>query len=143
MLPFKKPTTMEEIQENRLVWISELREGKYKQGTGKLRITRTADIPRYCCLGVACDLYDNTAWDWREHTVNQFKIDIDEEGVVNIPPEAVKFALSLDSTIVTMCVDWNDTKRHSFYQIAFLLAQSWGLVDMFTWDTDLLNGVDK
>lgn len=38
--------------EARAAWVAALRSGEYKQGKGTLR-----DGDRYCCLGVACDLY--------------------------------------------------------------------------------------
>lgn len=38
-------------------WVAALRSGKYKQGREKLR---TDD--NFCCLGVLCDIVDNTKW---------------------------------------------------------------------------------
>lgn len=37
-------------------WIAALRSGDYQQGTGAL-CTVDGEQERYCCLGVACDLY--------------------------------------------------------------------------------------
>ena len=39
-------------------WVAALRSGKYKQGTGRLR----GKDDTYCCLGVKCDVEDNTKW---------------------------------------------------------------------------------
>lgn len=39
-------------------WIEALRSGKYRQGHSRLRWQ-----DRFCCLGVRCDLQDNTKWD--------------------------------------------------------------------------------
>jgi hypothetical protein len=39
-------------------WISALRSGLYLQTKRHLR-----DDFGFCCLGVACDLYDNTKWE--------------------------------------------------------------------------------
>lgn len=39
-------------------WVSALRSGKYEQGKSRLRCGC-----KFCCLGVACDLYDPTRWD--------------------------------------------------------------------------------
>lgn len=41
-----------EIAERREKWIKALRSGEYKQG-----FTRLRQDDRYCCLGVACDVY--------------------------------------------------------------------------------------
>ena len=40
-------------EEARALWVKALRSGEYKQTTGQLR-----KVGNYCCLGVACDLYD-------------------------------------------------------------------------------------
>ena len=39
-------------QEIKAKWITALRSGDYKQGTGQLK-----DGDKYCCLGVLCDLH--------------------------------------------------------------------------------------
>lgn len=39
-------------------WAEALRSGKYLQGIGKLRPTNIT----FCCLGVACDIYDSSKW---------------------------------------------------------------------------------
>lgn len=39
-------------------WVKALRSGKYKQGKGNLRNSDDT----YCCLGVLCDIVDNTKW---------------------------------------------------------------------------------
>ena len=44
--------------EFKALWIEALRSGKYEQGRGALRMG-----DKFCCLGVACDLIDQGAWD--------------------------------------------------------------------------------
>ena len=39
-------------------WLTALEDGSYTQTTGALR-----DAEGFCCLGVACDLYDSDGWD--------------------------------------------------------------------------------
>lgn len=39
-------------------WLQALESGEYTQGRGELRSATNS----YCCLGVACDLYDSNAW---------------------------------------------------------------------------------
>jgi len=39
-------------------WISALRSGKYKQGTGQLRDAQN----NFCCLGVLCDVQGRHWW---------------------------------------------------------------------------------
>jgi hypothetical protein len=43
-------------------WVKALRSGKYKQGSDALATGDPLSIESYCCLGVACDLIDSTAW---------------------------------------------------------------------------------
>lgn len=50
-----------DAQERVRNWIAELRTGQYKQGFKYLR----PSMGQYCCLGVACNLYDHKGWrDW-------------------------------------------------------------------------------
>jgi len=46
------------IEERREIWAQKLESGEYKQGKAALR---SADN-LFCCLGVACDLFDATQW---------------------------------------------------------------------------------
>jgi len=41
-------------------WIKALRSGKYKQGKGYLKQFTSKNEPRHCCLGVLCELYNDT-----------------------------------------------------------------------------------
>jgi hypothetical protein len=47
-------------------WVSALRSGKYKQGTGRLRDSDD----QFCCLGVLCDLHrrETGRGRWRKGT---------------------------------------------------------------------------
>ena len=41
-------------------WIKALRSGKYKQGQSFLKQYDTKNQPRHCCLGVLCELYNDS-----------------------------------------------------------------------------------
>lgn len=43
------------MNENAKKWVAELRSGKYQQAKGRLQSDNG-----YCCLGVACELYEKT-----------------------------------------------------------------------------------
>lgn len=69
-------------------WVAALRSGKYKQGTGKLN-----KDGNYCCLGVACQLYE---------AENPGKLVVEEEDTVFFYddnylslPEKVKDAMGI------------------------------------------------
>lgn len=50
---------MTNMKERRAKLVTALRSGDYKQGQRKLRSYEN----KFCCLGVACDLYDSTKWE--------------------------------------------------------------------------------
>lgn len=52
MLKFKKTPA-----QARRAWVRALRSGKYKQGDSALRSATIDNEIRFCCLGVACDLF--------------------------------------------------------------------------------------
>jgi len=68
-------------------WVEALRSGEYTQGQGCLK---DPDLigdgnPKYCCLGVLCDLYGkDKGQDWAE----SYMLDQDEL----LPPEVMKWA---------------------------------------------------
>lgn len=41
-------------------WVKALRSGKYKQGAGTLKQYNRKGQAEHCCLGVLCELYNNT-----------------------------------------------------------------------------------
>jgi hypothetical protein len=41
-------------------WVKALRSGQYKQGKSFLKQFNSKGQPRYCCLGVLCELYNDT-----------------------------------------------------------------------------------
>lgn len=50
----KKP----KLNPNARKWVRALRSGKYKQTKGRLE--RVNGVNRFCCLGVACDLFNKS-----------------------------------------------------------------------------------
>jgi hypothetical protein len=66
-------------------WVAALRSGEYKQGRGNLRDKDNA----FCCLGVLCDILDNTKWqDSYDEKLYSYGNDIETAG---IPPQAGNF----------------------------------------------------
>ena len=48
------------LNDNAKKWVAALRSGKYEQAKGWLR-----EGDKFCCLGVACDLFDPDEWHHR------------------------------------------------------------------------------
>lgn len=84
------------MNENAKLWVKALRSGEYKQARNRLRF----DEDRFCCLGVACDLYakatGNGVWDGDKDSGYLFIIG-DRRREVVLPYEVVKWLGVSDS----------------------------------------------
>lgn len=50
---------MDKMNPDKKAWfVSALRSGTYHQGEGYMRTSVGWELPRYCVMGVVCDLYD-------------------------------------------------------------------------------------
>jgi hypothetical protein len=49
-------------------WVAALRSGQYRQAKEYLHVPNLG----YCCLGVLCDIYDDTKWTDNAHTQYNF-----------------------------------------------------------------------
>jgi hypothetical protein len=57
-------------QEVKQKWLDALRSGQYLQGNGALLCRSIDNSPKYCCLGVLCDIHSKAtgcAWDVNDH----------------------------------------------------------------------------
>ena len=83
--------TAHQQKRHRKELVNALRSGKYKQATGKLRIT-TGDFDKFCCLGVACDISGLGEWskvlnsDQQNYLVGQFGV-----GTIDMPREVREY----------------------------------------------------
>jgi len=59
-------------------WITALKSGKYKQTRGTLKGKRG-----YCCLGVLCDIHDDTKWTQDVCGFNGYGNGLEEGGLTN------------------------------------------------------------
>lgn len=62
-------------QEIKQKWVEALRSGEYEQGDGRLvSVIKETGKPKYCCLGVLCDLYikENPAYSWTKTDKPQY-----------------------------------------------------------------------
>jgi hypothetical protein len=89
-------------------WIKALRSGKYKRGEGFLKHFNSKNQPRHCCLGVLCELYNESMKKNHKKTLtvktsnsgfcpeNGYVIFGDRDG--SLPPAVKKWAGIKDST---------------------------------------------
>lgn len=96
------------VSERRLAWAAKLESGEYAQGTGELRVSDT----NFCCLGVACDLYDNTKWSQSDTLV------WDYEDKVASPPKGVVEFYAFTAEEISHFAILNDDEQFTFAQIA-------------------------
>ncbi len=99
----------------RQTWIEALRGGKYQQDRVYLR-TNTG----YCCLGVACDLYDHESWrlrqsPWKNYYV--FEYGNNDVCYSSALPHQIREKLNLTSSNHDELIIMND-RGDTFEQIA-------------------------
>lgn len=92
------------------LWVDALRSGEYKQGHGALhRETKRGD--RFCCLGVACDLYQKHGPGGLDTTMDsawQGERIVKYDGQMGFPPPAVANWLGIDQKLMSELADMND-----------------------------------
>lgn len=105
-------------------WVAALRSGEYQQAR---KLLRSKD-DKFCCLGVACDVFDPDLWvvqyyhvdfNDRNHNDGIYAYDDfngnEEDGL--IPPMLMKF-IGLSASERTELVRMNDDLYYSLAQIA-------------------------
>lgn len=94
------------MNENAKKWVAALRSGEYQQGMDALR-----DGDRFCCLGVACDVYRKATGDgeWTDMVFSVDRGDWDEWSSASLP-DAVRKWIGLQ----TAFGDWDATPENEF-----------------------------
>ena len=85
------------MNENAKLWVHTLRSGQYDQATGGLRLGDT-----FCCLGVACDLYDEGGWE--DCCVSQRAYRATDEEFEDVLPSDVRKWLGLNDALGSFSV---------------------------------------
>lgn len=103
------------MNKNAKKWVNALKSGEFKRATGSLRDKDKHNNPTYCCLGVACVIYQRETDD----PVPELLTD-------NYLPERVQKWLGLVDDAGGMddpgsLTDKNDTDRMTFKRIARLI----------------------
>ena len=129
------------LNEHAKKWIEALRSGKYKQGLSRLHTVIDGES-KFCCLGVACDLYrEEVGGGWavlpyfgRPSTSRVFFVNAETESFGGYLPPSVTKWLGLrynDGTTyenVTALPRLNDDDKLTFEEIAdFIESQPEGL----------------
>ena len=99
------------LQEYKQPWINALRNGKYRQGKGKLFVSDLGgnlgkDETKYCCLGVLADILGMT-----EEEAAQ---DLEKSGTYNALIDKCEITSDQESNLITL----NDNENRSFSEIA-------------------------
>jgi len=88
-------------------WCDALTSRKYKQTKGSLR-----DNDGYCCLGVLCDIVDNSKWDY-----TQF------DNSTSFAPDDIFCSLKLPEEVTQEKLAGMNDEGKKFYQIARFLRK--------------------
>ena len=110
------------ISEIKKKWVEALRSGKYKQGFSRLKYNNGEDV-RYCCLGVLCEISGRGSWN-----ENNIYVTPTAAEKLGLPLEVIQWAgLAGDDADPYIGVEhasvWNDSRGHSFEQIADLIEE--------------------
>lgn len=121
-------------------WIKALRSGKYKQGQGTLKQYNTRGQVQHCCLGVLCELYNETMKKNHKKILKEKKCDTyasthsTKFGTkTDILPAQVKQWAGMKSAegfwitntgIKDSLIDWNDSGK-KFTSIANTIEDHW------------------
>ena len=60
-------------------WVKALRSGKFKQGTGTLKQFNNKGVAQHCCLGVLCELYNDSMRKSKKKTIPEKVYDNDSD----------------------------------------------------------------
>ena len=109
------------MNENAQKWVDALRSGKYEQGHGQLR-----KGDRYCCLGVACDVYiqEMGGGEWIAGTrrTDDWWFANEKTGYDAVLPDIVREWLGLSKNAGEYVLDGQPralTKLNDDYQMSF------------------------
>lgn len=105
------------MNENAKKWVAALRSGEFEQGRFRLQIAGE----KYCCLGVACELYRRETgegqWkqynDYRHGECKMFSVPKEDECIAGLP-HIVKDWLSLSSKTGTTDFNGSLTNKNDF-----------------------------
>lgn len=98
-------------------WVKALRSGNYLQGSSTLRRQIPGERPRFCCLGVLCDIGVKAPWEPFEIVLNVYTFKGNQNfAAVLAQPILAQFGLS--STEQASLAALNDEEGMSFLEIA-------------------------
>jgi hypothetical protein len=114
------------MNENAKKWVAALRSGKYKQCKSVLKNTYKGE-DSYCCLGVACDLYQQEVKDlYVKPPEGPFTVTYFDNCTAHLPSKVIDW-LGLqsitgyyleDGTKSCNLAELNDSRQYNFNQIA-------------------------
>lgn len=101
-------------------WLTALRSGTYKQGTGRLhRLDPDTDTDSFCCLGVLCDLAEKEGVAVEVHSNSDANLVLYDCATM-VPPHSVCEWAEIDPNgrLIHVLVDLNDKHALNFSAIA-------------------------
>jgi len=120
---------MKTKEEVKPAWIAALRSGDYEQGQHYMRKVPAGEhVPRYCCLGVLCDLVKDGFGEWETSLGSYISSFLLKEEVPTrasvFPPEGLSRSLTLNWDLKSKLARMNDSGA-SFEEIADYIEENW------------------
>lgn len=116
-----------ELKEKRMIqkWVKALRSGEYSQGRDCLR----NDENKYCCLGVLCDLVDNSGWTFYPLSLTTTFTFGDGDEREEFPPHEIMVNLDLyrpegELALYSYLANLNDSGS-TFHEIAKVIEKAY------------------
>jgi len=104
-------------------WTKALREGKYKQGQGRLYRVNDQGEQLYCCLGVLCDLYAaETHTPWEKDTSQTYTMHNHQSFLPNQVIEWAEIKYGTIGLPTDLLIDMNDGGK-TFEEIAEVIEK--------------------
>lgn len=117
-MKFKKHKS-EAVNHFRREWLDALRDGEYGQTRCELR----SGDNDFCCLGVACHLYDPQQWDGEGYPIKRGSSELEFQDL----PLRVRSRLGMSKDEMHLAMTMNDDGGMTFEQIALVFERLWGL----------------
>lgn len=120
------------VPEFKVKWIKALRSGEYAQGQSCLRLNEGSK-PQFCCLGVACDLFDSSRWGYQPPPDSERRKEQEWAGESRLPPNELDEEVFVLKSRVNDEMNLADVLYDAFDKLARLNDNGKTFVEIADW----------
>ena len=96
-------------------WVKALRSGNYQQGRHALRSGKDGDQDKFCCLGVACDIFEShLQLDVVKRYINDELFDVAYSGQSTVLPQSVANTVGLKTREGRLTLPTDGMEGHEY-----------------------------